>query len=85
MILRRDVRFEGRCRGIGVGVPSGLLIGSSDLLLRSEMVSQRRYGCVSKTPNGVVVDHSDGLHEGITGRGSDKPKASSFHVAAQGI
>jgi hypothetical protein len=38
-----------------------------------------------KTRDYMVVDHSDGLHEGITDRRTDEAKAFLFQIAAHGI
>ena len=35
-----------------------------------------------ETVDGVVVDHADGLHEGIADRGADKPEAALFQLLA---
>ena len=42
------------------------------------------YFLVPKTINGVVIDHTDGLHQGITDGGSHKFKASFAHILAHG-
>ena len=38
-----------------------------------------------ETIDGVVVDHADGLHEGIADSGADKPEAALFQFLAQGF
>lgn len=40
---------------------------------------------ITETVDGVVVDHSRSLHEGIAYGGADKPEASVFQVFAHGF
>lgn len=40
---------------------------------------------IPEAGDGVIVDHADGLHEGVTDGGADEAEAAFFQVFAHGV
>ena len=43
------------------------------------------YFLISKTIDDVIVDHADGLHEGVADSGADKVESAFFQIFTESI